>query len=182
MNNKDIFDDEEYFSFDVSDDTIISIDDDQFELPLEEIMNNITYNTTSASIAGSISTTWSNSIAGSLGSVGSGSGSYVFYPSTISTPGIGYTGSASSTVTITSPSSFSTDLTVKGDAHFDGDVKIQGVSLSSRLDEIEKRLAILRPNTELEEKWETLKRLGEEYRKLEKEIIDGEKAWDILKR
>ncbi len=71
---------------------------------------------------------------------------------------------------------------VKGDAEFEGDVKIGGVSLGNRLDEIEKRLAILRPNNDLEGKWEELKELGERYRQLEQEILEKEKVWEILKK
>lgn len=73
-------------------------------------------------------------------------------------------------------------LKVNGDADITGDIKVGGVSLTERLDKIEERLGILRINEQLEEKWEKLKALGEEYRKLEKEIIDGEKVWDILKK
>lgn len=73
-------------------------------------------------------------------------------------------------------------LKVNGDAEFDGDVKIKGVNLSERLDAIEERLGILRPNNDLEGKWEKLKKLGDEYRKLEKEILEGENIWDMLKK
>ena len=73
-------------------------------------------------------------------------------------------------------------LRVSGDAEFDGEIKVKGVSLTERLDTIEQRLGILRPNKGLEDKWEKLKELGEEYRKLEKEILDGENVWDILKK
>ncbi len=73
-------------------------------------------------------------------------------------------------------------LRVSGDAVFDGDVKIKGVNLSDRLDAIEERLGILRPNNDLEGKWEKLKKLGEEYRQLEKEILEGESIWDMLKK
>lgn len=73
-------------------------------------------------------------------------------------------------------------LQVSGDANFEGDIKIRGKSLSDVLDNIEQRLAILHPNPELEEKWDRLKELGEEYRKLEKQIIEGEQIWDILKK
>ena len=73
-------------------------------------------------------------------------------------------------------------LKVNGDAEFEGDVKIKGVNLTERLDAIEERLGILRPNNDLEGKWEKLKALGDEYRKLEKEILEGENVWDILKR
>lgn len=73
-------------------------------------------------------------------------------------------------------------LEVQGDANFKGDIKLQGKSLGETLDNIEKRLAILHPNPELEEKWETLKSLGEQYRELEKDIIEKEKLWSMLKK
>lgn len=71
-------------------------------------------------------------------------------------------------------------ITVEGDARFEKDIIIKGVSLTDRLDAIETRLGILRPNIALEDKWEKLKALGEEYRKTEKEIIEGEQIWDTL--
>ena len=73
-------------------------------------------------------------------------------------------------------------LKVKGDADFEGDLKVQGKSLLETLDNIEKRLAILHPNPELEEKWERLKALGQMYRELEAEIIEKEEMWSILKK
>ena len=73
-------------------------------------------------------------------------------------------------------------LDVKGDANFEGDVKIQGKSLVDTLQSIEERLAILRPNKELEEKWERLKTLGNMYRELEKEIVEKQEMWNILKK
>ena len=73
-------------------------------------------------------------------------------------------------------------LHVKGDAEFEGDVKIKGKSISETLDKIEARLAILHPNEKLEAKWEELKALGDKYRELEKEIIEKEKMWNILKK
>jgi hypothetical protein len=73
-------------------------------------------------------------------------------------------------------------LDVKGDANFDGDITLQGKSLKDTLDNIEKRLAILHPNPELEEKWERLKSLGQMYRELEAEILEKEEVWSILKK
>jgi hypothetical protein len=73
-------------------------------------------------------------------------------------------------------------LKVNGNAEFDGDVKIKGKSITEMFDKIEERLAILHPNEKLEEKWEELKELGKRYKELEKEIIEKEKMWDILKR
>lgn len=79
-------------------------------------------------------------------------------------------------------------LSVKGDANFDGqvdiigDLKLQGKSLKDSLDRIEERLAILRPNEELEEKWDNLRGLRKLYMELEAEIIEKEKMWSILKK
>ncbi len=73
-------------------------------------------------------------------------------------------------------------LKVQGDAEFDGDVKIKGKSISETLDKIEQRLAILHPNEKLESKWEELKKLGDAYRALEKDIIEKEQIWETLKK
>ena len=73
-------------------------------------------------------------------------------------------------------------LKVEGDAEFKGEVTIKGVKLDDRLTAIEERLGILRPNNDLEGKWEKLKALGEEYRKLEHEILEGEDIWATLKK
>lgn len=89
--------------------------------------------------------------------------------------------SISPTITLTDVLSDNT-LHVKGDAEIDGDLKIKGKSLNETLQSIEERLAILRINHELEEKWSNLKELGRMYRELEAEIIEKQKVWDILKK
>lgn len=71
---------------------------------------------------------------------------------------------------------------VKGDANFEGDVKIKGKSLIESLEKIEEKLAILRPNIELEEKWEKLRELRKQYIECEKDIIEKEKIWETLKK
>ena len=68
------------------------------------------------------------------------------------------------------------DLEVKGD------ITLKGKSLSQTLDKIEQRLAILHPNPELEASWEQLKELGNQYRALEKDLIEKQKIWNILKK
>ena len=73
-------------------------------------------------------------------------------------------------------------MQVKGDADFEGDLKLKGKSLKDSLEAIEERLAILRPNEELEEKWENLRGLRKMYMELEAEIIEKEKMWAILKK
>jgi hypothetical protein len=73
-------------------------------------------------------------------------------------------------------------LQVNGDADITGELTVQGVKLSDRLDKIEERLGILRPNEELEEKWDNLRALRNAYMELEAEIKEKEKMWGILKR
>lgn len=103
------------------------------------------------------------------------------------TPGTTYTISASSAPF------FSNDinadaLDVKGKAVVNGslevkdDIKLGEHSLTDRLNKIEERLAIMNRNSGLEERWETLRKLGNEYRELEADLLEKEKIWDILKK
>ena len=61
------------------------------------------------------------------------------------------------------------------------DITIGGRKLGDILATIEDRLAILRPNEELESKWESLKELRRQYEALEKDILEKEKLMKILK-
>jgi hypothetical protein len=63
----------------------------------------------------------------------------------------------------------------------DADIDINGRSLKQFMDDVEQRLNLLRPNTELEKEWADLKLLGDQYRALEKEINNKMTTWDILK-
>lgn len=139
--------------------------------------------------------------SGLTGAIGQASGQYN-YNTTFDYGNIMWGGGGSSVPTITIAPNTSTpgtilttgigDLTwaqqsqsslqVNGDANFEGDVKIKGKSLVDALEKIEEKLAILRPNEELEEKWDELRELRNRYKELEKEIIEKEKMWDILKK
>ena len=105
---------------------------------------------------------------------------YVFNPSTSGTYQINTTGpwvmTGSSTNPVTLDQSGSIKLIGKN-----ADIDINGVSLKDTLVKIEERLAILKPNMALEKDWEELKELGDAYRKLEAEITEKMKTWDILK-
>ena len=70
----------------------------------------------------------------------------------------------------------------EGDVTFQGDIAIKGKSIKESLLAIEERLAILRPNEKLEEKWENLRGLRKMYMELEAEIIEKEAMWAILKK
>jgi hypothetical protein len=64
----------------------------------------------------------------------------------------------------------------------EADIEINGASLLSMIQRIEQRLNILSPNKQLEEEWEQLKELGEQYRALEKKLTEQGKMWETLKK
>jgi hypothetical protein len=68
-------------------------------------------------------------------------------------------------------------ITMKEDA----DIKFGGKSLMETISKIEERLGILHPNPELENRWEALKALGNQYKELEKDLLEKEKIMKILK-
>jgi len=63
----------------------------------------------------------------------------------------------------------------------DADLVINGKSLTATLEALEERLNILTPNQELEGEWKELKKLGNRYRRLEKELKEKAKMWAALK-
>ena len=120
---------------------------------------------------------------GGIWGTGIGGGHLTTSPGTVYTTNLGNPGqtltwNGTNPQWATTPTS---PLKVNGDAEIDGDIKIKGKSLSEAIENIEKRLAILHPNEKLEEKWEELKALGERYRELEKDILEKEKIWNMLK-
>ena len=64
----------------------------------------------------------------------------------------------------------------------DCDLKLGNISIRQFLDRIEQRLEILHVNPELESEWTELRDLGNKYRQLEKELLEKNKVWEILKR
>jgi hypothetical protein len=61
------------------------------------------------------------------------------------------------------------------------DIKIGGKSLTEAIAKIEERLGILKPNPALEERWEKLKELREQYVEMERDLLEKEKLMKILK-
>lgn len=61
------------------------------------------------------------------------------------------------------------------------DITVGDKSLLKAIENIESRLAILNTNPELEQEWDELKQLGDQYRKLEKQLLEKTNAWNILK-
>ena len=73
----------------------------------------------------------------------------------------------------------------QGDVIVDGDLIVKGKShvltIDERLTAIEERLAILRPDKDLESRWEELKQAREHYVRLEAEFRSAELVHKILK-
>jgi hypothetical protein len=63
----------------------------------------------------------------------------------------------------------------------EADIEINGESLTDMLKAIEQRLNILKPNEKLESEWAELRALGDQYRALEKHILEKQATWDRLK-
>jgi len=102
------------------------------------------------------------------------------YPNTVSTTGGPYT--ISSGAGVNTPwatyNNSSTKINLTGE---DADIEINGKSLMDMIGQIEERLNILPPNTELEAEWAELRELGNKYRELEQQIKDKQATWDRLK-
>jgi len=99
-----------------------------------------------------------------------GGGNYA----TNSTIGIGSWSSQAAPATITAGT-----LELSGNK---ADVTINGISLNETLKTIQERLNILVPNSKFEKEWDELKKLGEQYRKLEAELEEKSRMWTALKK
>jgi hypothetical protein len=86
--------------------------------------------------------------------------------------------SAGSPWTVQSTASTSAKIQLDGEG---ADVEINGWSLVAAVKRIEERLSLFQPNPELEQDWEELRGLGEQYRKLEQHIKDKQATWDRIK-
>jgi hypothetical protein len=119
-------------------------------------------------------TTMSTSGIDTITLTGSG-GTSITSPITTSysiSPSTSYTFSTASNGSyITSNNTWATSntsgISVKGDADFDGDVKVKGKSLTTWMETMEKRLAILVPDPKKLEKFEALQKAYNHYKMLE---------------
>lgn len=111
--------------------------------------------------------------------------------STITLPAVnytygGYTTSSGSAISSVWSSDLyndpSVNITSNGiDMKSGSDIKIGGKSLTESIEKIEERLGILRPNPELEERWDKLKELRRQYIEMEQDLLEKEKIMKILK-
>jgi hypothetical protein len=61
------------------------------------------------------------------------------------------------------------------------DIVVNGHSLVDAINSIRDRLNCLQINPALEKEWEELRSLGDQYRTLEKQILEKQATWDRLK-
>lgn len=71
---------------------------------------------------------------------------------------------------------------VQGDAVFEGNITWQDRDMREWFESVESRLAILRPNPDLEREWSELARLRQQYVELERNLLAKQQVFDILKK
>lgn len=71
---------------------------------------------------------------------------------------------------------------VQGDAVFEGNIKWQGRDMREWFASVESRLGMLRPNPELEQGWDELAELRQQYVELERKLLEQQRVFDILKK
>lgn len=107
------------------------------------------------------------------------------WTSSITMPSTSYTlSSGTSTVSSWSAFNYGSNVNITKDGiemQAGTDITVGGKSLLDTIEKIEERLGILKPNIELEDRWDKLKDLRRQYMELEKDILEKEKIMKILK-
>jgi hypothetical protein len=75
-----------------------------------------------------------------------------------------------------------TSLKVEGDADINGNLVVQGTNITRLFQDIQERLGLLVPNPELEEEFEELQQIGDQYREVEARLKEKKRVWEILKK
>jgi len=159
----------------------------QLQLNLEPLDNTMAadtmYETTTASLTG-LSCASPSITIGNL----SAAGSTVWATNTQSQPTYTIAGGPSNFSTIGTIMGTTVGATVGNIANSSislrgpqADIDINGRSLLKTLDALEQRLNMLTPNPNLEKEWDQLKKLGDRYRKLEKQCENKAAMWTKLK-
>ena len=71
---------------------------------------------------------------------------------------------------------------IAGDCEFQGNISWHGRDLREWLASIETRLGMLQPNPKLEAEWSELAELRMRYVELEKQLLEKQQVFDILKK
>jgi hypothetical protein len=120
--------------------------------------------------------------------VSTGTGSSVWKNTTGTSYTIPVSGTGSNPIVSIGADGTKTSLKVAGNAEILGDTKISGnltvdgVNIGELLAGIQSQLGLLIPNPQIEEEFDQLRKLGDQYRKLETLIKEQKRIWDILKK
>jgi hypothetical protein len=110
---------------------------------------------------------------------------YTISPTVTYTNGTGITyNTGAGTYNWNNTTSTNTKVHINGDGlvmQEGADIVVGGKSLTKAIEQIEERLGILRPNPALEERWDKLKELRQQYVEMEKDLLEKEKLMKILK-
>ena len=71
---------------------------------------------------------------------------------------------------------------VQGDAVFEGNITWQDRDMREWFESVESKLAILKPNPDLEAEWSELAELRMKYVELERRLLEKQQVFDILKK
>ena len=112
---------------------------------------------------------------------GGGSGGTGTYTVSAGGTAVNYGAAATTSYTWNSEPSPNT-IHVRGDAVFDGTITWQGRDMREWFESVESRLGMLRPNPKLEQGWEELANLRQQYVELENKLLEQQRVFDILKK
>jgi hypothetical protein len=135
-------------------------------------MSNTIY--TTAPGYGAVPTNYSNVF------VSTGTGSGVWKNATATTYTIPVSGTGSINTVSIGDDTKRSSLQVKGDTNIEGNLVVQGTNITELLRSIQSQLGLLVPNPQIEEEFDRLRELGDQYRKLETLLKEQKQVWDIL--
>jgi hypothetical protein len=123
-----------------------------------------------------------------LGAVGSGNLTSPYtvttstFPNVVAgggfTAGVGWTNTTGNTPWLTQGTNVAPKIKLDGEG---ADIVVNGSSLVDAINSIRDRINCLQINPKLEAEWDELRALGDQYRKLEQQILDKQATWDRLK-
>jgi hypothetical protein len=94
------------------------------------------------------------------------------------TAGVGWTNTTGNTPWLTQGTNVAPKINLEGEG---ADIVVNGHSLVDAINSIKDRLNCLQINPALEAEWDQLRDLGDQYRKLEQQLLDKQATWDKLK-
>ena len=96
-----------------------------------------------------------------------------------------YSNGSNTNWTVNTNSTFSQNVRITGKEILldeDADIKFGDASLMETLREIQSQLAILTPDSKLEEEFEELRACAQEYERLRTKFLEQKRVWDALKQ